>query len=203
VINHESINGLVDADPIFGDIVSRYGVPPSWSRPEGFETMCRIILEQQVSLSSAKATYLKLCDLIDHVTPERLAMSSIEKMRAATVSRQKASYIIGLAKEVLEGRFDFALLSEVSIEEATARLLSIRGIGQWSAGVYLLFCLQAPDIFPSGDIALIRTAKELWQINSSTDLNTYAEMRWKGYRSTAAFLMWHFYLCKRNREFVI
>ncbi len=202
IITDNSISWLRTHDPIFKTIVSTYGVPPSWSREPGFETLSRIILEQQVSLQSAKAAYEKLSDILLEFTPFYILKLSADQMRKATVSRQKASYIQGLAQLIIDSEIDLGNLKNIPIHEARDLLITIRGIGSWTAEVYLLFCLQAPDIFPKGDVALNNTVKELKNVKSNDDVYQIAE-NWSPHRSTAAFLLWHYYLCKRGREFVI
>lgn len=198
ILQQKPIKYLKKKDPVFDHIIKTYGIPPEWSRPEGYETLCRIILEQQVSLESGKAAYEKLNALVKVFDVNHISKLTAEEMRAATVSRQKAGYILGLTEQIKSGSISLENLSKLRPEEATEILVSIKGIGPWTAQVYLLFALQSPDIYPKGDIALINTIKELWQIKESSETLVKSE-DWKPYRSTASFLLWHYYLSKRGR----
>ncbi len=198
ILHQKPIKYLKKKDPVFGHIIKTYGIPPEWSRPEGYETLCRIILEQQVSLESGKAAYEKLNALVEVFDANHISKLTVEEMRTATISRQKAGYILGLADQIKSGLISLENLSLLAPEEAIEVLVSIKGIGPWTAQVYLLFALQSPDIYPKGDIALINTIKKLWQIKESSETLLKSE-DWKPYRSTASFLLWHYYLSKRGR----
>lgn len=198
IINKDSIKYLTELDTKFKTIIEEYGLPPSWSRKEGFESLCRIILEQQVSLESGKAAYEKLKTLTSSFTPKNVAKLTMEQMRAATVSRQKSGYILGLASTILDGNLNLTTMSGSQPNEAVDRLVKIKGIGPWTAEVYTLFALRAPDIYPRGDIALINTIKELWHV-ADADEALNKTLEWAPYRSTASFLLWHHYLSKRGR----
>ncbi len=198
IINDSALTFLCSADPIFADIIKTYGTPPSWSRPQGFETLCKIILEQQVSLESGKAAFDKLSNDIQEFSPEFIAKMSTEEMRKCTVSRQKSGYLIGLANAILEQKFSLNFSDQIDADHCKNYLMSIKGIGPWTAEVYLLFAMQLPDIYPNGDIALINTIKELWQAkNAAEALIKSAE--WSPHRSAASFILWHYYLSKRGR----
>ena len=199
IVSKQALEYLVSTDPIFKRIIDSYGIPPDWSRPRGFETLCRIILEQQVSLDSGKATYEKLHSLIDEFSPENIRQLSIQEMRVATVSRQKASYLIALSESILNGELDLHSFGSMSTIAQMTQLQKIKGIGPWTAQVYLLFAMGEPDIYPRGDIALINTIKELWSASSSEDAENISR-RWSPHRSAASFLLWHYYLSKRGRS---
>lgn len=198
IINDKAISHLKSLDLRFAQIIEQYGLPTSWSRPQGFETLCKIILEQQVSLESGRAAYEKLATCVEVFDASHIIQLSVEEMRAASVSRQKATYILGLANHVLNKTIDLDTLSTLSKEETTDVLVSIKGIGPWTAEVYQLFALQAPDIYPRGDIALINTIKELWGVKDA-DAALEKSTDWSPYRSAASFLLWHHYLSKRGR----
>lgn len=198
IINDDAITYLKAHDQKFAQIIELYGLPSSWSRPQGFETLCKIILEQQVSLESGKAAYEKLAARIKVFDASHIARLTADEMRAASISRQKAGYILGLANCILDNTIDLEALPTLTVEEATEVLVSIKGIGPWTAEVYLLFALQAPDIYPRGDIALINTIKELWSVKDSSEA-LEKSIDWSPYRSAASFLLWHHYLSKRGR----
>ncbi len=195
----EAINHLCKKDKIFSQIIKQYGIPTIPSRPEGFETLVLIILEQQVSIDSAKSTYLKLKNKVKSFTPKNLISLTDEMYREAGVSRQKTSYINVLAKAILNKEIDLKNFKNKDALQVRAELIKLKGIGNWTIDVYLMFCLQAPDILPLGDIAVVNTIKELLQIDNKTEMEIYTN-KWKPYRSFATFLLWHFYLEKRNRK---
>jgi DNA-3-methyladenine glycosylase II len=197
----QAIHYLSEKDPIFKTIVEKYGLPviPVW--PQGFETLVLLILEQQVSIDSAKATFLKLKVKHNHFIPEKLLESSDEEFRNLGVSRQKTSYIKALATALLNKDLDLESLPTKSAQEVREELIKIKGIGHWTIDIYLMFCLQAPDLIPLGDIAVINTIKELLNIHDKEEMERYV-LQWSPHRSLATFLLWHYYLKQRNRTVV-
>lgn len=195
----EAIKHLCKKDKIFKQIIKEYGLPTMPSRPEGFETLALLILEQQVSIDSAKATYTKLKASVRIFKPKNLLALADEMYRVAGVSRQKTTYIKVLAKALLNKEIDLKSLKTKDATQVRAELIKLKGIGNWTIDVYLMFCLQAPDILPLGDIAVVNTIKELLQIDNKTDMETYTN-KWAPHRSIATFLLWHHYLQKRNRK---
>jgi DNA-3-methyladenine glycosylase II len=194
----EAAKYLSKKDIIFKQIIKEYGLPAIPSRPQGFETLVLLILEQQVSIDSAKATFTKLKKKVKNISPKKLFVLMDEEYREAGVSRQKTSYIKGLSKTILEKEIDVESLALKPTEQVREELIKIKGIGNWTIDVYLMFCLQAPDIIPLGDIAVVNTIKELLNIHEKIDMELYSK-KWSPYRSSATFLLWHYYLRKRNR----
>jgi DNA-3-methyladenine glycosylase II len=190
---------LSTKDTIFKDIFEKYGLPIIPKRPQGFATLILLILEQQVSVDSAKATFLKLKSKAPNVLPEEFLLLSDQEFRSLGVSRQKTSYIKGLANAVLNNEIDIDSLALKSAEIVREELIKLKGIGNWTIDVYLMFSLQAPDIIPLGDIAVINTIKELLDIHTKEEMEVHAA-RWSPHRSAATFLLWHYYLQKRNRK---
>jgi DNA-3-methyladenine glycosylase II len=199
IVNKEDIEILLERDTIFRFIDSKYGPPPGWSRPEGFVSLSRIILEQQVSLSSADAHFRKLSSHIKDFTPEKIMSLSDGEMRNCQISRQKARYLRALASAVTGGVVDLGSLRRLSAEEAKIQLKAIKGIGEWTSDIYLLFCLGEGDIFPVGDIAVLNTVKELTTAVTRDEIVRLSD-GWKPLRSLAAFYLWHYYLSKRGRS---
>ena len=197
----QAIHYLSEKDPIFKTIVEKYGLPVIPVRPQGFETLVLLILEQQVSIDSAKATFLKLKAKHNHFIPEKLLESSDEEFRNLGVSRQKTSYIKALATALLNKDLDLESLPTKSAQEVREELIKIKGIGHWTIDIYLMFCLQAPDLIPLGDIAVINTIKELLNIHDKEETERYV-LQWSPHRSLATFLLWHYYLKQRNRTVV-
>jgi len=198
IVNDQDIQTLIKLDKIFLDILQIYGPPPNWSRPEGFESLSRIILEQQVSLASANAHYLKLKSYIIDFTPQNIMVLSDEEMKTNQISQQKAKYLRALSECILDGKLDFGLLSKLNADEVRQILTSIKGIGNWTTDIYMMFCLQSKDIFPLGDIAIINTVKELKQVTTQNEILIISQ-QWKPLRSLASYFLWHYYLKKRNR----
>ncbi len=197
----EAIKYLSEKDLIFNLIVEKYGMPIIPKRPQGFETLVLLILEQQVSIDSAKATFLKLKAKHTTFIPESLISLSDDDFRSLGVSRQKTSYIKALSHSILYNHINIESLATKSSEQVREELIKIKGIGNWTIDVYLLFSLQAQDIIPLGDIAVINTIKELLNIHDKQEMEDYVA-KWSPYRSVATFLLWHYYLSKRNRKVV-
>lgn len=193
----EAIDFLSTKNPIFLEIIEKYGLPQIPKRPPGFETLVLLILEQQVSIDSAKATFLKIkayttCD------PESMAILPDEEFRNLGVSRQKTKYIKILAEAVLSRELDIESLAFKTAKEVREELIKLKGIGNWTIDIYLMFCLEEPDLIPLGDIAVINTIKELLNIHDKREMEIHAE-QWSPHRSYATYLLWHYYLKKRNR----
>lgn len=194
----EAISFLVEKDAVFQKLHQLYGNPYIPSRPEGFVTLCKLILEQQVSIDSANACFLKIERLLGTVSPETISQCPDEDLKSCGVSRQKISYLKILSKAVSE-ELDLGSLSVKTADEVRTKLIKLKGIGHWTIDVYLMFSLQSPDIIPLGDIAIINTIKELYDCQSKEEIALVSE-NWKPYRTMASFFLWHHYLEKRNRK---
>jgi len=194
----EAITFLIGKDAVFRDLHQQYGQFYIPSRPQGFVTLCKLILEQQVSIDSAKATYLKIENHLGKVTPETIQNSSDEELRSCGVSRQKTLYMKSLAQAV-SGGFDLESLVAKPPDEVREELIKLKGIGHWTIDVYLMFSLQSPDIIPLGDIAIVNTIKELFDVHTREAMEQLSQ-NWSPHRSMAAFMLWHHYLEKRNRK---
>ena len=197
----QAIEYLSEKDTIFKLIIEKYGLPTIPKRPQGFETLVLLILEQQVSIDSAKATFLKLREKIKIFEPSILLGLSDEEFRTLGVSRQKTSYIKALSNAILNKDIDLESLPSKTADQVRQELIKIKGIGNWTIDIYLMFCLQASDLLPLGDIAVINTIKELLDIHEKNAMEVHA-VQWSPYRSYATFLLWHYYLNKRNRTVV-
>jgi DNA-3-methyladenine glycosylase II len=197
----EPFSLLITQEPIFKTIVETYGLPIIPKRPEGFETLVLLILEQQVSIDSAKATFLRVKEIAKPFSPEIVMQLSDEQLRAVGVSRQKTTYIKALATALLSKELVLEEFSSLSAEVVREKLIKIKGIGHWTIDIYLMFSLQAPDLLPLGDIAVINTFKELFEIYDKEQMEERAR-QWQPYRSFATYLLWHYYLCKRNRKVI-
>jgi DNA-3-methyladenine glycosylase II len=177
-------------------IIQTYGYPPMWARPNNFETIVHIILEQQVSLASALASLKKLQERTKGLTPRNVMALSDEEMRACYVSRQKTTYIRGLADAILRKNLVLEELETLSNDEVRATLTSLKGIGNWTADVYLMFVLQRADLFPAGDLAAVNALKRVKALAADTPKEGVVEVaaQWKPYRTVATMILWHFYL---------
>jgi DNA-3-methyladenine glycosylase II len=198
IVNSQDIKKLTSSHKLFLFIKDKYGIPPNWQRQEGFVSLCKIILEQQVSLSSAEAHFKKLNGYLSEFSPSEILKLTDEEMRACQISRQKAKYLRALSQAVINNEIDFDELSEIDSDEVRKKLTSIKGIGNWTADIYLMFCLQNKDIFPLGDIALITTIKELTKTKTEVGIVRFTE-KLKPLRSIAAYFLWYYYLKKRKR----
>lgn len=192
----EAVRELAAIDPDLAGIAERHGPPPLWGREPGFRTLVRIILEQQVSLASAEAALQRLVRAAGAVEPEAIVAAGEEGLRAAGLTRQKSRYLVGLARDVVDGRLDLDAVAAADDHEARAGLTSVLGIGRWTADIYLLMALGRPDIWPTGDLALagaMRRAKGLATLPTGPEQAAVAEV-WRPWRAVAARLLWHAYL---------
>jgi DNA-3-methyladenine glycosylase II len=192
---------LAESDARLRLVLEKYGTPPLWDRPPGFATLLQIILEQQVSLASAKACFDKLMRHVGDVTPENLIGLSDSELKAIGFSRQKASYARHLSEAVLEKRIDLDGLHVLPDSEVKAELIKLKGIGEWTSDIYLLMALLRPDVMPKGDIALHSAWHKLsGEPKPNSDEFLIIAERWKPFRSVAARMLWHFYLSERSRS---
>ena len=193
---------LARRDPDLARIFREYGHPPLWARAPGFPTLVHIILEQQVSLASAKAAFDRLKTACGgRVTPGRLLALSDEQMLQIGFSRQKAGYARELARAILLRKFKPASLPALPDEAVRDVLVAHKGIGPWTADIYLLMVLLRPDVWPHGDLALaiaVQSAKNLSVRPTDVELTQMAQA-WKPWRAVAARLFWHYYLSRRGR----
>jgi DNA-3-methyladenine glycosylase II len=193
-------NELAERDLIFKNILQQHSYPPMWTRPASFATLIHIVLEQQVSLASARAAFNKLKEKIGQITPARLLQLTDEELRACYFSRQKTVYARHLAEAFLSKKIQLNKLTTSHDDVVRGTLTQVKGIGDWTADVYLLFALQRTNIFPIGDLAMVNALKEVKQLPAKTpkeDLLLLAEP-WQPYRSIAAYLLWHHYIKSRN-----
>ncbi len=196
-------NELAAVDKSFQQIIDQYGYAPCWSRTPSFATLIHIILEQQVSLASAKAAFDKLQSYIGTISPEKLLRLSDEEMKACYFSRQKTVYARCLSEAVVTGHLHIEDLSDKDDDSIRTTLTKIKGIGNWTVDVFLMMCLHSPDIFPLGDIALVNSLKHIKQLPPHTTKEELLSIiePWKPYRTIAAFLLWHAYICRKGIVF--
>jgi DNA-3-methyladenine glycosylase II len=199
--NMTAISHLIAVDRHLAAVHDSLGPPPLWKRPATFATLVRIILEQQVSLASAKSTFDKLKSTCGGqiVAPE-IARLGDDALRGIGFSRQKARYTIALSKDVVDKTFRIGALRHKNDDDVRAAITSRLGLGDWSADVFLMMALLREDIFPTGDLALVKGLQELdgGVYDSKEKLLARAEP-WRPYRSTATRMVWQSYLHKRNQ----
>lgn len=192
---------LAGRDPDLARVLDKLGPPPLWARPPGFPTLVHIILEQQVSLASARAAYDRLSAATDPLTPQRLLALDDATLRALGVSRQKSTYCRHLARAILAGSLNLDALPELDDDAVRARLTAIKGIGPWTANIYLLMALRRPDIWPAGDLALAVGAQQVKGLDERPTADELSQIgtAWQPWRAVAARLLWHHYLSERGR----
>ena len=189
------LDALGRIEPRFAAAVARIGYPEPRIRARGYATLLRTIVGQQVSVKAADAVWRKLAETVgDPADPARVAAASDEQLRAAGFSRQKAGYARSLAEEVTSARLDLAALP-TDDEEAIAALVRVKGIGRWSAEVYLLFAEGRPDIWPAGDLAVqLEVGRILGhEIRPSEKATRALAEAWRPHRGAAAIFTWHHY----------
>lgn len=193
---------LARSDEQLGFVHSNYGTPPLWARPTGFATLLNIILEQQVSLASAKACFANLTDHLGVVTAEQFLTINDTDLKTIGFSRQKIAYARHLSEAVIEKHIDLDAIHVLPDDEVKAELIKLKGIGVWTADVYLLMAMLRPDVMPRGDIALHAAFQKLTGADKRPDSDEFIEIaeRWRPFRSVAARLLWHFYLSERKRR---
>ena len=195
----KGIKELSDRDSDLAEIIDRYGYPNQWHRKPGFATLIRIILEQQVSYASAKATFKRLNDAVEDLTPESFLTLDDDRLKAIGFSRQKTKYGRGLARSVIDGTLDLAGLSTLNDAEIRKELTKIKGIGDWTVDIYLMMALQRQDVFPSKDLAVAIAVKEIKNLPArptKSELESIARA-WQPYRAIATKILWHYYLNRK------
>jgi DNA-3-methyladenine glycosylase II len=192
---------LGERDPDLGMIVTTYGPPPFWVREEGFHTLMHFILEQQVSLASAKAAYDRLVAVTRQLTPENFLRLDDAELKTIGFSRQKVQYGRHLAEAIGRGDLDLSALATLDDTEAKAQLTQIKGIGAWTAEVYLLMALRRPDIWPAGDLGVVVAVQELKRLPRRPSTRELMELSyvWQPWRAVATRILWHSYLSRRRR----
>jgi DNA-3-methyladenine glycosylase II len=198
----QGVRILVDRDAHLAEVVQKYGAPPLWVREPGFPTLVYIILEQQVSLASAKAAFDRLNAVIHPLTPRRFLKLTDDQLLRIGFSRQKTLYTRLLAESLARRYFDLRNLHDLHDDAARKMLVTFKGVGTWTADIYLLSALRRPDIWPVGDLALATAVQEVKRLRARPSPEKLEKMSapWKPWRAVAARLFWHHYLSKRGQR---
>ena len=193
---------LASADADLKFVIDTYGYPPMWTRPNSFETMVHIILEQQVSLASAKSALNKLQEKLLVISPEKVLLLTGDELKACYFSRQKMSYVKHLANALAARHFDIQEMEKLSDVAVREILIQLKGIGNWTIDVYLMFALRRIDIFPGGDLAAVNAIKKLKSLPKETPREAILEIAatWQPYRTIATMILWHYYLSLRVKN---
>ena len=196
----DAVRVLCRRDPDLRRVVKQFGPPPLWAREPGFSTLIHIILEQQVSLASARAAHNRLIDLARPMTPRRFLKFDDATLKACGFSRQKTAYCRHLAESIIKRNLEIEGLALLEDEDVKSELEKIKGIGRWTSDIYLLMVLRRPDIWPRGDLALATAAHEVKRLERRP---TYDELdslsiAWRPWRAVAARILWHHYLSRRR-----
>jgi len=192
----DAVDQLCQRDPVLQAVVDEHGYPPLWSRPPGFATLIHIILEQQVSLASARACFDKLNAKLPSLTPDDFLTLEDDELLTIGFSRQKARYSRHLARAVLNQSLELKSFQRLPDSAVFDQLTAQVGIGPWTANIYLLMALGRPDIWPGGDLALEVALQRLHDLDhrpKGAKFDEYGEP-WRPYRAVAARILWHYYL---------
>ncbi len=196
------VKELAGRDPVLGRIVGEFGPPPLWARRPGFPALLRIILEQQVSLASAKAAFDRLVAAVCPLTPEGFLLLDDPALKKIGFSRQKTGYGRHLAQALRSGILDLHRLRNLEDVSVRQELMKVKGIGAWTANIYILMVLRRPDVWPSGDLALAvaaRRALSLGFLPSPPQMEEIGE-HWRPWRAVAARILWHLYLSNPAKQ---
>ena len=200
----QAIPILCDSDPDLARILSILDPPAFWTRQPGFASLMRIILEQQVSLASARATFERLRAAVSPLTPGRFLKLDDATLKSYGFSRQKTAYGRNLANAIVDGQLNLSALEVKDDQTVRSKLLKVKGVGPWSANIYLLTVLRRPDIWPGEDLALAAAVQKLKRLTTRPtprELEHLSEV-WKPWRAVAARLLWHYYIetVSKNRH---
>lgn len=191
----EGLEALARIDTDFARALAAAGPPPLRRRDPGFATLLRAIVAQQLSAKAAATIWERVEDAVASLEPAGLLTVGDGDLRACGLSRQKVGYCRALADDLLSGRVDLEGLAQRDDEVAIAELTKLKGIGRWTAEIYLLFALGRPDVFPADDLALMVAAQRMKRLDERPDgkaLRSLAEA-WRPWRGAAAHFLWHYY----------
>ncbi len=191
---------LASTDKDLDTIIVQYGYPFFWHREASFETLIHIILEQQVSLASAKAALNKLQEKLGNITPNKLLLLTDEELKACYFSRQKIVYARVIANAIVNNELLLDELFLLDDDTIRNKLTKLKGIGNWTVDVFLMMALHRCNLFPTGDIALMKSIKEVKQLPPTVTKEDILKIasKWQPYQTIAAYLLWWAYIKKRK-----
>jgi DNA-3-methyladenine glycosylase II len=199
---HQFCDLTASRDTDLQTILDQHGYPPFWSRPNTFESLVHIILEQQVSLVSALATLNKLKEKIGEVTPASLLLLTDQELRDCYFSRQKTVYVRHLAERLISGTLSLTSMETMDDTSIRHQLKTVKGIGDWTVDIYLIFMLHHTDVFPIGDLAAVNSLKKVKGLAAGVSKEEVLAVtdQFKPHRTIATMLLWHSYLEERKRR---
>lgn len=192
---------LARRDPVLARALGVIGAPYIRRREAGFAGLFRIVTEQQVSVPSAAAVWARLREALGDTSPARALALGADAMGACGLTRPKQRYVLGLAQATMEGVLDFEAISAMSDEDAMAALTARKGVGPWTAAIYLLFCEGRVDVWPPRDVALHAAFRAAWRRGTAPDLEAFdaRAARWRPFRGLAAHILWTYHAHNRGR----
>jgi DNA-3-methyladenine glycosylase II len=190
----EGMDHLAALDPRFAEARRLYGDPPLRTAEEGFSALLRSIVGQQVSVFAARSIWDRVATAVDPVTPENLLRLSDEELRACGLSNNKVKFARSLALDTVERRIVFEALAALDDEAVVATLTQAKGIGRWTAEIYMMFALGRPDVMPANDLGLIVAAQHLLKLRKRPEPERLLKLSrpWRPWRSVASLFLWHF-----------
>jgi DNA-3-methyladenine glycosylase II len=200
----DGLIALANLDSDLARILETFGTPPLWRREPGFSTLVQIILEQQVSLASAKAVFNRLSKIVVPLVPENFLTFDDTQLKAIGFSRQKSLYCRGLAEAIVNEQLDLTQLETMEETAIRTQLKRLKGIGDWTVDIYLLMALQHPDAFPKGDLGLAIATQQIKGLATRptpVQLEAIAQ-KWRPWRGVATRILWHYYLSNANGKSV-
>jgi DNA-3-methyladenine glycosylase II len=198
----QGVAALSARDPVIARIIAAGATPMLRKRPPGFEGLIAIVVGQQVSTASAAAIWGRITARFGPLTADTILAASDEELRAPGLSAPKIRTLRAIAAAVAESGLPLDTLHGRPADEAHALLTAIKGVGPWTADVYLLFCLGHADAFPSGDLALQEAARLAFGLPERPDPRTLAALaeRWRPWRGVAAKVLWAYYRVVKARD---
>jgi DNA-3-methyladenine glycosylase II len=196
------LKAIVRRDPVMKRVVAQGAHPPLRKREPGFEGLARIIVSQQLSTASANAIWTRLTARFPKLSPGDITAASDEELRAAGLSAPKMRTLRAIADAIASGALPLDGLGDIGADEAHDVLTAVKGIGPWTADIYLLFCLGHPDAFPAGDLALQEAARLAYGLDARPKEQEFVALaeRWRPWRGVAAKVLWAYYRIAKSRE---
>jgi DNA-3-methyladenine glycosylase II len=196
------VKAIIRKDPVIKRIVAEGARPPLRKREPGFEGLARIIVSQQLSTASAGAIWRRLTERFPNLSPADITAASDDELRAAGLSAPKMRTLRAIAAAIASGALPLDRLGDASADEAHDTLTAVKGIGPWTADIYLLFCLGHPDAFPAGDLALQEAARLAYGLDVRLKEQEFVALaeRWRPWRGVAAKVLWAYYRIAKSRE---